>query len=70
MVPVTAITWAQSGDRRVWVAEAPLGELLTVTQAGRTAWHPAVIGTPGKTRLQAQRYAEGQVPTGSQPEGR
>jgi hypothetical protein len=34
---MTAITWAQSGNRRVWVAEAPGGELLTVTMVSRTS---------------------------------
>jgi hypothetical protein len=75
---MTVITWAQPGDRRVWLAEAPSGELLVVTQTGRTSWTPAVLdsdgrtrwrGTPCLTRLEAQRYAEGQVSSGSEPEG-
>jgi hypothetical protein len=70
VVIVTAITGAQSADRRVWIAEAPGGELLTVTMASRTSWAPAVIGANGRvrwrgqpcrTRLEAQRYAEEQA---------
>jgi hypothetical protein len=64
---MTAITWQQSGDRRVWMAEAPGGELLTVTMISRTSWVPAVIGadgltrwrgTPCQTRAEAQWCAE------------
>jgi len=50
------------------VAEAPDGELLTVTMVSSSSWHPAVIGVggpirwrgePWRTRLQAWRCAEG-----------
>jgi hypothetical protein len=67
---MTAMTWAQSGDRRVWIAETPGGELLTVTMASRTSWTPSVIGADGQTwwrgepcptRLEAQRAAESQA---------
>jgi hypothetical protein len=47
VVTVTAITGAQSADRRVWVAEAPGGELLTVTMVSRVSWVPAVPGADG-----------------------
>lgn len=65
---MTAITQGRSGDRRVRVAEAPDGELLTVTMVSSSSWHPAVIGVggpirwrgePWRTRLQAWRCAEG-----------
>ena len=64
------VTWTRSADRRVWVAEAPGGVLLTVTQAGRDSWAPAVVGPDGKTRwrgrpcptrLAAQASAEGEA---------
>jgi hypothetical protein len=74
-VAMTVITWQRSADRKVCVAEAPGGELLTVTMVSRTSWLPAVIGTDGRTwwrgtpyksRLEAQRYAEEQA---ASPEG-
>jgi hypothetical protein len=71
------MTWAQSADRRLWMAGAPDGELLTVTSLSRTSWVPTVLGADGttiwrgtscRTRLQAQRNAEGHV-RASEPEG-
>ena len=68
---MSALEWTRSGERRTWVAEAPGGETLTVSKSfGSPYWVPAVLdasgvtrwtGTPSKTRLSAQRTAEGQA---------
>jgi hypothetical protein len=64
------ITWQRSGERRTWVAEAPGGETLTVSQQAHRSWVPAVIGTDGQTRWRggphstrqaAQQAAEAQA---------
>ncbi len=58
------VTWTRSADRRVWVAEAAGGVLLTVTMVSGGGWVPAAGGTRGpacRTRLAAQAWAERQV---------
>jgi hypothetical protein len=60
-----AITWVRSGDRSIWLAEAPGGVVLAVTRLALDRWQPSVQdGHPGpvrRTRLEAQRWCERQV---------
>lgn len=38
-----AVIWERSGDRRVWVAGASGGQMLTVAMTGRAASVPAAL---------------------------
>jgi len=73
---VTAATWQRSPERRTWVAEAPDGSVLTVSQQAHRSWVPAVIGTDGQarwcggphsTRSAAQQAAEAEATADSTP---
>jgi hypothetical protein len=73
---VTAATWARSPERRAWVAEAPDGSVLTVSQQAHRSWVPVVAGPDGQvrwrggphsTRSAAQQAAEAEAPADSTP---
>jgi hypothetical protein len=49
-----AITWAQSAERRVWVAAGPGGDLRTVTMVCRSTWVPTAAGPDGRTRWRGE----------------
>jgi len=54
-VPVTAaITWMQSAERGVWVAEGPGGQLMSVTRDTSGQWVPSVSGPGGQERWRGQ----------------
>ena len=70
MTSMPTITWARSPERRAWVAEAPGGEVLTVSQQAHRSWVPSVAGPGGQarwrggphsTRSAAQQAAEAEA---------
>src|SRR5262249_41692483 len=74
--PLSTATWQRSPERRTWVAEAPGGEVLTVSQQAHRSWVPVVAGPDGQvrwrggpysTRSAAQQAAEAEAPADNTP---
>jgi hypothetical protein len=73
---LSTVTWARSAGHHAWVAEAPGGEVLTVTQQAHRSWVPSVAGPDGQarwrggphsTRPAAQQAAEAEATADSAP---